>query len=638
MGTAPALSVAVLDSAIDALERLLVALDEGRPGARGLAESSLGRLRSAWRENPAAFSPDAIVRLRLLTTRLEGEPCAPTGPSFEDAAATRTGRAPDPADLRRTNLPGAETLPAASEAARPRPRPRRRPRSDLTAAAVLAEIYGYDDFRPGQAEIIEALLAGRDCVGVMPTGAGKSLTYQIPARLLGGTTLVISPLIALMKDQVDALDALGIRATFLNSSLTPEARAARVRAIIAGEVELVYAAPEGLEASAGRVLEQADVRLVAVDEAQCISHWGHDFRPAYRNLENLRERFGEVPILALTATATPRVVDDMITQLGMVRPVRVQRSFFRSNLRIHAYVKGQGLELRRSLLALVRAHAGESGIIYVGSRRAADSTAAWLASKGVRAAAYHAGLAVTERSRVQEAFQRDEIEVVCATIAFGMGIDKPDVRFVLHRDMPRSPEAWYQEIGRAGRDGAPADCVLFYSWSDVVRYERSQSGDAGPDAVAQQARLAREMFRLADRSGCRHRAIVGYLGETIAACGSSCDHCQGSNIIAEASRRPPTPGRSTPTAARTHAAPDPGPAGSPTGDVGELRALLKELRLRIAREAGRPRYRVFHDATLDALIEHRPRTPEALLEVHGIGPKKLAEIGAELLATIRPFA
>ena len=638
MGTAPALSVAALDSAIDALERLLVALDEGRPGARGLAVSSLGRLRSAWRENPAAFSADAIARLRLLTTRLEGEILAPTGLGPARATApARTEREPAPADRGRANLPDDRESLAGSDLERPRPRGR--PRSDLSPATVLKEIYGYDDFRPGQAEIIEALLAGRDCVGVMPTGAGKSLTYQIPARLLGGTTLVVSPLIALMKDQVDALDALGIRATFLNSSLTPEARAARVRAIAAGEVELVYAAPEGLEASAGRVLEQADVRLVAVDEAHCISHWGHDFRPAYRNLEGLRERFGAVPILALTATATPRVVDDMITQLGMVRPVRVQRSFFRSNLRIHAYVKGKGLELRPSLLALVRAHAGESGIIYVGSRRAAESTAAWLSSKGVRAAAYHAGLDTTCRSRVQEAFQRDEVEVVCATIAFGMGIDKPDVRFVLHRDMPRSPEAWYQEIGRAGRDGAAADCVLFYSWADVVSYESRQSGDADPDAVARQVHLAREMFRLADRKDCRHRAIVGYLGETIAACGSSCDHCQASDIVAEATRRTRAPSRgATPTRARAHAASDTGPAGSPTGDAGELRTLLKDLRTRIAREAGRPPYQVFHDATLDALIEQRPQTSEALLEVHGIGPKKLAEIGAELLATIRPFA
>ena len=601
-----ALSQPAIDSAIESLERLISGIDEGRPGAEGLARSSLGRLRTAWRATPDLFSAEALVRLRGITTRLEGVPT--DGPT-----ASGNGRA---AAAGPTARPAKRSSPATSQ-----------PRAD--PVSVLREVYGYDGFRQGQAEIIDALLAGRDCIGVMPTGAGKSLTYQIPARILGGTTLVVSPLIALMKDQVDALEALGIRATFLNSSLDAKERGERTRAVAAGRYELVYAAPEGLEASTGQILERADVRLIAVDEAHCISHWGHDFRPAYRNLRGLRERFGQVPILALTATATPRVADDIVTQLGMVRPVNVRRSFFRPNLHLHGYCKGKGLDLRNSLLALVRAHRGESGIIYVQSRKAAESTATWLATKGVRSAAYHAGLEPQHRSRVQDAFRRDEIDVVCATVAFGMGIDKPNIRFVLHRDMPRSPEAWYQEIGRAGRDGAPADCVIFYSWADVISYESmiDSSGDLDHDARARQCKLVREMFRLLDRAGCRHRAIVGYLGEKLGDCGQSCDHCLRSDIVVAAGR---VAKEKAPGSVKLRAA---APATNLEFDA--LRDHLRELRRRIADSRGVPAFVVFHDATLDALAEFRPSTSEELLAVPGIGPKKLAELGPEILQAIR---
>jgi ATP-dependent DNA helicase RecQ len=396
-------------------------------------------------------------------------------------------------------------------------------------------VFGHSAFRPGQREIVQAVLAGRDCVGVMPTGAGKSLTYQIPARLLGGTTLVVSPLIALMKDQVDAMARVGLRAAFLNSTLAPEERRERIRALRRGDLEILYAAPEGLEASVGGALEGVRLSLIAVDEAHCISHWGHDFRPAYRNLSGLRARFG-APVLALTATATSEVIRDIAGQLGMDDPLLVRGSFFRPNLRLHAVKKGDGVKAREAIVRLVRARRGESGIVYALSRKSVEDVASDLRRHGVRAAAYHAGLDADTRTKVQDAFQAGAIDVVAATVAFGMGIDKPDIRFVVHRDLPRSVEAWYQEIGRAGRDGQPSDCVLFYSWADVVSWDRILDGSDDPRVAAAQKRQARAVFRLVEEEGCRHAALVGYFGEAIAPCGDACDRCGAEPVAGRPAR------------------------------------------------------------------------------------------------------
>lgn len=402
---------------------------------------------------------------------------------------------------------------------------------------TLETMFGYREFRPGQEQIIRTVLAGRDCLAVMPTGGGKSLTFQIPARLLGGTSVVISPLIALMKDQVDALARRGIRATYLNSTLTDSERRQRLSQLHRGEFELVYAAPESLEFYLAALFENIEPKLVAIDEAHCISEWGHDFRPAYRNLASLKQRYGGIPLLALTATATARVQNDIVAQLRMQDPVRYVGSFFRPNLHISVIKKTGNPPVGKAIVRLLRKRKEQSGIVYCMRRVDADSLAFTLRENGVNAEAYHAGLDPEIRHQRQEDFQKGRIRVIAATIAFGMGIDISNIRFVIHRDMPRSLESYAQEIGRAGRDGLKSDCILFYAWPDVLAHDHFSKEVTDDKLQRQRQEQARRMYRFAETLTCRHKALAAYFGETMDTCHETCDVCTGRDVLEESTRR-----------------------------------------------------------------------------------------------------
>jgi len=376
---------------------------------------------------------------------------------------------------------------------------------------TLKEVFGYDSFRPHQREIIDAALAGRDVFALLPTGGGKSLCFQLPALLQPGLTLVVSPLIALMKDQVDALRALGVPATFLNSSLDAGETKSRLRGLHQGEYRLLYAAPERLMLGHwADNLKSWNIARVAVDEAHCISEWGHDFRPEYRQLASLRELLPQTPVMALTATATGRVREDILQRLQLRQPACFQASFNRPNLTYRVLPKDKPLQ---QIIDFVKKRPDDSGIIYCASRKGAEAAADSLAARGFKALPYHAGLDAAQREAHQEAFLRDEARIICATIAFGMGINKPNVRYVIHHDLPKNLEGYYQETGRAGRDSLPSDCLLLYSAGDAAKQTHfiDQMADAHEQGIARTQ--LRQMMHYAESPACRRVDLLGYFGE-----------------------------------------------------------------------------------------------------------------------------
>ena len=590
-------------------------------------------------------------------------------------------------------------------------------------------MWGFSGFRPLQRDAMHAILDSRDSVVVLPTGGGKSLCFQAPAVATGRLALVVSPLISLMKDQVDGLRVDGVEASYLNSTLLPHERDEVLASVREARCRLLYVSPERIvgegSQSLRRMLQQANLQFIAIDEAHCISQWGHDFRPEYRQLGRLRDDFPNVSLHAFTATATERVRRDIVSELGMREPLVLVGSFDRPNLVYRVLRRGH---LHTQLITILDRHDGESGIVYCSSRKEVEALAEWLKGEGHSAVPYHAGLSDDVRSRHQEMFLDERVDIVVATVAFGMGIDRSNVRFVVHAGAPRSPEHYQQESGRAGRDGLPAECVLIYSGGDFVRWK--QMLEANGEWSESARTLLRDMERYAAGTRCRHRALVEYFGQAYAdpGCGA-CDWCLkeldpvadsvtlARKVLSCVARVKQTwgtahvtdvlTGRATEkvVASRHHELStfgllkeesaaairgyieqlvgdglllregDPYPVLRLTtvgatllrgeGDCqlyrevkppsskkrsrsavrdtltvaadSDLFDVLRDVRLRLARERGVPPYVIFHDTTLRDMVERRPKTVDDLYEVYGVGAKKAADFGDAFLDAIRTF-
>ncbi len=547
------------------------------------------------------------------------------------------------------------------------------------ARAVLAEHFGYEEFRPAQERVIRAVLEGKDAMAVMPTGAGKSVCYQVPAALLGGLTLVVSPLISLMADQVRALKEAGIRGSFYNSTLKPRVRPEVLRRALAGWYDIMYVAPERLDDQDFRAFAaQAQVPLVAVDEAHCVSQWGNDFRPAYRRIAAFVDSLPCRPrLMALTATATVRVQADVRNLLGLRNPFIEISGFDRPNLKLYSF---ELTPKKRELwtCAYAKQHPHDVGIVYATTRKKAEEIAADLRAEGVSAVCYHAGMSDAARTAAQQAFVNDDVQVIVATNAFGMGIDKSNVRYVINCGLPQSLEEYYQEAGRAGRDGEPSECFLLWCRGDIRTchffIDNTEFADDVPQELRRELtrrreRLLGEMIGYAMSTSCLRMRILRYFGQRMvvpeSGCGG-CSVCLGEHagrvvkVERKAERRrkadkaslPETSATVTqavlsePTSTQSHPSIDEELSPQTKVDTAglevqeadspdeELFQRLRVLRKTLADKAGMPPYVIFSDRTLRAMVRRRPRNDDELLEVPGVGKTKLERYGAEFLYEI----
>lgn len=488
----------------------------------------------------------------------------------------------------------------------------------MDKAAALKQYFGHSAFRLGQEALIDMLLSGRDCLGILPTGGGKSVCYQLPAVMLKGITLVISPLISLMKDQVGALNQSGIKAAYINSSLTPGQTREALRRAGENRYKIIYVAPERLETP--QFLDfalHADISLIAVDEAHCVSQWGQDFRPSYLNIPKFVRALPVRPVIsAFTATATPKVKNDIIRLLELSDPFMLAQGFDRPNLYFEVR---SPKDKQTELLRLLAERTGKSGIIYCSTRKNVDIVCDLLRLNGYAAARYHAGMSDEDRLTAQDDFQFDRARIMVATNAFGMGIDKSNVSFVIHYNMPKDIESYYQEAGRAGRDGGKADCILLYAKQDVVmaQYLLSHAKDqAGLDEQEKEKLAARDRERLkqmtfyATTSKCLRAFILNYFGErTDASCGN-CSSCLGKRTLKETAKAAP-------------------------GAEETLFTALRLLRNQIAMEQKVPAYVIFTDATLRDMADKQPMDEAAFLQVSGVGQEKCRRYGETFLALLR---
>lgn len=500
---------------------------------------------------------------------------------------------------------------------------------------TLKHYFGYDSLRPGQQELMDGILQGKDVLGIMPTGAGKSLCYQVPALMLEGITLVISPLISLMSDQVKALNQAGVHAAYINSSLTENQIRAALAYAAQGKYKIIYVAPERLNTA--RFLDfayYADISMVTVDEAHCISQWGQDFRPSYLEIADFLAKLSDRPVVsAFTATATERVKQDIAASLHLQNPVTVVTGFDRPNLFFRVGNRKGGKETDNSIINYVKRHEDESGIIYCATKKNADSVYALLLQYGIAAGRYHAGLSLEERKKNQDDFIYDRIRVMVATNAFGMGIDKSNVRYVLHYNMPQSLEYYYQEAGRAGRDGAEAECVLFFSKQDIMINKRLlqykvTSGQASDDSVvrANEQRKLNEMIRYCETDECLRQFILSYFGDNSPCICEKCSNCVV--VEDEAEETYIQTGREKKKALQLA---DLTPEGQ------ELFEQLRRCRADLAVEKGVPPYIICSDKTLKDMCVKCPVDSTAMESVYGMGAQKVESYGARFTQIITAF-